>query len=41
MKFSVVDDDGKGKVDFIGEYEASTGQIMGSRALTLVADLTK
>ena len=31
MKFEVVDDDGGGKADFIGQFETSMGEIMGAR----------
>ena len=32
LKFKIVDDDGDGESDFLGEAEATLGQIMGARA---------
>lgn len=40
MHFEVVDDDGKGHGDHIGECYSTVGAIVGSRNNTLVLDLT-
>ena len=39
IKFRIVDDDGDGDSDFLGETEATMGQIMGARAQTFEAPL--
>lgn len=32
LRFKIIDDDGAGESDFLGEMEATLGQIMGARA---------
>mmetsp|Transcript_6824 Transcript_6824/g.8125 ORF Transcript_6824/g.8125 Transcript_6824/m.8125 type:complete len:125 (-) Transcript_6824:1224-1598(-) len=39
LRFKIIDDDGAGESDFLGETEATMGQIMGARAQTFTANL--
>jgi len=39
IKFEVVDDDGGNKFETIGSYESTMGNLMGSSAQTLQAEL--
>jgi len=32
LRFKIIDDDGAGESDFLGETEATMGQVMGARA---------
>ena len=40
MKFVMIDGDGDGDYDTIGELNCNMGQIMGARAQTYTANLT-
>ena len=39
LRFKIIDDDGAGESDFLGEAEATLGQVMGARAQTFMAPL--
>lgn len=39
MRFCIIDDDGKGAFDTVGDVETSMGALMGAKAQTLSAEL--